>query len=211
MNKVYLVIGIFLLSIACNSPVAKKKEKADLGKLISFMEGSFSSEEQAQADTNYLHITLDMQQIWKDNTEGAWLYVEQTAAWTPGKPYRQRIYHLEQLSDSTFSSSIYKMPRQEIFVGGYLNPEVFVALSPDSLTILEGCALLLTYKNGVFAGRTVEDACKNAWGEANYATSEVNISRDTLNSWDRGWNDKKEQVWGAEKGGYKFVRVETIK
>jgi hypothetical protein len=25
-------------------------------------------------------------------------------------------------------------------------------------------------------------------------------------SWDRGYNDEGEQVWGAEKGGYRFVK-----
>jgi hypothetical protein len=27
-----------------------------------------------------------------------------------------------------------------------------------------------------------------------------------LLSWDQGFNDKKEQVWGATKGGYAFIK-----
>ncbi len=59
------------------------------------MEGSFSSEKQAAVDTRFLHITMDMMQIWNDRTDGAWLDVEQTIVWTPGKPYRQSIYNVE--------------------------------------------------------------------------------------------------------------------
>lgn len=211
MSKVYLMLGILVFTVGCCSSVEEKKKKADLQKLISFMEGSFSSEEQAKADTNYLHITLDMRRIWKTNDDGAWLYVEQTAAWTPGKPYRQRIYHLEQMNDSTFISSIYKMPTPEKYIGGHLMPEIFDALDSDSLSILEGCALALTFRNGVFSGSTKDGACKNSWGEATYATSEVSISPEIMNSWDRGWNDDKEQVWGAEYGGYAFVRINEVK
>lgn len=29
-------------------------------------------------------------------------------------------------------------------------------------------------------------------------------------SWDRGWNDAGEQVWGAEKGGYHFEREPVV-
>jgi hypothetical protein len=27
-------------------------------------------------------------------------------------------------------------------------------------------------------------------------------------SWDQGWNDQGVQVWGAEKGGYEFLRAQ---
>ena len=42
---------------------------------------------------------------------------------------------------------------------------------------------------------------------AAYATSEVTITENELISWDRGYNDKDEQVWGAEKGGYHFLKI----
>ena len=29
---------------------------------------------------------------------------------------------------------------------------------------------------------------------------------DGMTSWDRGWNDAGEQVWGAEDAGYVFLR-----
>jgi hypothetical protein len=41
---------------------------------------------------------------------------------------------------------------------------------------------------------------------ASYATSEVVIYSDKLISWDRGWNDEGKQVWGAQKGGYVFLK-----
>lgn len=59
----------------------------------------------------------------------------------------------------------------------------------------------------MFVGQTKEGACTNKWGEASYATSEVKITKKSLLSWDRGWNDEKEQVWGAVKGGYLFEKI----
>jgi CpeT protein len=34
----------------------------------------------------------------------------------------------------------------------------------------------------------------------------VEIFADRLASWDRGWNKEDKQVWGAEKGGYVFIK-----
>lgn len=206
MKFLQLAMAILISLSAFQVQAQAPKETADLNKLVSYMEGTYSSLAQSEADTNYLHITLDMKQIWPENKDGAWLYVEQTAAWTPGKPYRQRVYHLQQIDDTTFTSSIMSMPNPKKYIRGHLNTEIFNQMTSDSLTALEGCALTLIYNDGVFAGRTKEGACKNSWGEASYATSIVEISPDVLYSWDQGWNDEKEQVWGATLGGYQFVK-----
>lgn len=202
-----MIMAFAITLVSCDCPVKSEEKKADLDLLVSFMEGAFSSEEQAQSDSAYFHITLDMKQIWNDRTDGAWLYVEQTAASTPGQPYRQRIYHLEQQTDTTFSSTICTFDNPKDYIGGHMTPEIFDGLTPDSIAVLEGCTLYLIYNDSTFAGQTIEGACKNSWGEATYATSEVTMTPDLLISWDRGWNNEKEHVWGAEKGGYRFKKI----
>jgi hypothetical protein len=57
------------------------------------MTGSFSSQEQAAADTSRYDIRLEMAPIWTDHPNGKWFYVEQAVAWSLEKPYRQRVYH----------------------------------------------------------------------------------------------------------------------
>ncbi len=39
-----------------------------------------------------------------------------------------------------------------------------------------------------------------------YTTSEVVLSSDRMVSWDRGWDAEGKQAWGAEKGGYVFIK-----
>lgn len=198
----FLAIFVITLTSCC-----EQKTPITTDALASYMEGSFSSEKQSKLDTTYFHITLDMKKVPLKNTEGIWLYVEQTAASTPNKPYRQRFYHLEKVNDSVFTSSIYTMEEPKKYIGGHNDISMFKDFSVESLTQLEGCALELTFRNGVFEGETKEGACKNSWGKATYATSEVRIEKDKMISWDRGWNNAKEQVWGAKKGGYVFDKL----
>ena len=40
-----------------------------------------------------------MAQIWPDSQGAIWLYVEQAVATSLDKPYRQRVYKLEQQGD----------------------------------------------------------------------------------------------------------------
>jgi CpeT protein len=48
--------------------------------------------------------------------------------------------------------------------------------------------------------------CPSNLRGATYATSEVVVQHDKMISWDRGFDSRDKQVWGAEKGGYIFMK-----
>ncbi len=188
-----------------------QNDKPSLDLLKRYMVGSYSSTAQHARDTSYLDIELEMARIWLKETDGIWLYVEQAAANKKDKPYRQRIYHLTQRDDSTFVSSVCDLDSMHLFTGAYKDIARFAGLKPKDAKPLPGCALVLHWRKGHFIGSTDGKACKNAWGKASYATSEVDIVPDGLVSWDRGFDGTDAQVWGAEKGGYEFVKRKPVR
>ncbi len=181
--------------------------QSDLETLASWLEGSFNSEEQAEADSDYFNITLEMKPIWESRNDGKWFYVEQAIAIKRDKPYRQRVYHLTQ-NGKIIISEIYTLPNPLRFAGEWKKENPLATLTPDSLTIREGCAMFMERKDSkTFAGSTNGKDCKSNLRGASYATSEATISEDKLVSWDRGFNTKDEHIWGAEKGGYIFIKT----
>lgn len=180
--------------------------KPSLELLKNHLIGSYSSAAQAKEDTSYYNIELEMSRIWLREQDGIWLYVEQAMASRKDKPYRQRIYHLTQRDDSTFISTVCTLDSMHLFVGAYTDVARFNGLKPSDARPLPGCALVLHWRNGHFVGSTNGRECINAWGKAAYATSEVDIAPGMLISWDRGYDAQDTQVWGAEKGGYRFVK-----
>ncbi len=186
---------------------AQREDKASLDLLARYMLGSFSSADQAKADTNYFNIELEMARIWRARTDGVWIYVEQARADAKHKPYRQRVYRLQQVDDSTFTSTVYSLDSAEWYVGGYKVTKLLDRTAPEKLVLLEGCALTLHHRNDAFVGATDQRAYRNSWGKAAFATSEVTVKNDRLISWDRGYNEQGEQVWGATRGGYIFMKT----
>ena len=175
--------------------------------LVDYMTGSFSSKEQAENDTNYFNIELEMVQIWKDRTDGPWIYVEQAVADSKENPYRQRVYQLKNRPDLRIESIVYTLPDPLKFAGDYKKEFPLLRITPDSLTLREGCEVVLYMTdNGYFEGGTVDKNCRSDLRGASYATSEVIIYNDKLISWDRGFNEDGEQVWGATEGGYIFKK-----
>lgn len=182
-------------------------------RLIAFMAGAFSSEQQSLDDRAFFDIRLHMTPIWQgrnpDAPRTAWLYVEQAMSTALDKPYRQRIYRVTQIDPATFRSEVFELPGDPLrFAGAHANPRAFDALQPQQLSARVGCELLLQAQpDGSFQGATNGRDCPSTLRGASYATSEARITPEGLVTWDRGYNDAGSQVWGAVKGGYIFKRV----
>ncbi|MGB0522727.1 MAG: chromophore lyase CpcT/CpeT [Flammeovirgaceae bacterium] len=204
MKRFFITI-LILSSYFCLQ--AQSASKASLKKLANYMIGSYNSAAQAAQDTAYFDISLEMCRIWKKEKGSIWLYVEQAVSANKDKPYRQRVYQLQQVDATTLSSTIYSVPDATQAIGAYKEKKPLAYWKPADLTLLKGCTIYLKYQGKKFIGETKEGACTNSWGKAAYATSEVIIDKNQLMSWDRGWNTDKEQVWGAVKGGYVFDKV----
>jgi len=185
---------------------AQRRERVAM--LGEYLTGSFSSEAQSKADAEYFDIRLHIVPIWPARSDGPWLYVEQARADVLEQPYRQRVYRLSARADGTLASDVYEMPEPLRFAGAFKDVSRLEGLSPEQLQLKEGCAVVLRPDPAtlVFAGGTVGNGCGSTLRGAAYATSEVTLSRETLLSWDRGFNAAGEQVWGAKKGGYVFVK-----
>ena len=190
---------------ACSSTGLRGDD--ELRELASRMTGDFSSAAQAAADPDYYEITLRMARIWPERADGYWLYVEQAVAKAQEKPYRQRVYLVRRVEEDLFESRVFTLPEPERFVGAWKETGKFAALRPEDLAAREGCEILLRRQGDSFAGSTLGALCQSSLRGASYATSEVSIGETSLVSWDRGFDGKGEQVWGAVKGGYVFEKL----
>lgn len=187
---------------------------ADVQLLAEYLSGSFSSGAQSVEDPeNFLDIRLNTARIWADRDDvprGVWLYVEQAAATSLDRPYRQRVYHLSIYDDRTIESAIYVLPGDPIwYVGAHRDPSKLAALNPDDLVSRDGCSVFLRFDADevAFIGSTRGSECPSQLRGAAYATSEVIVTRDRLLSWDRGFDADGRQVWGSTEGAYRFDRI----
>ncbi|MBT8303098.1 MAG: chromophore lyase CpcT/CpeT [Bacteroidia bacterium] len=202
MKKIIPLLLVALSIFAC-----KKEPKInDLDSLFTMMQGSYNSEAQAEQDSAYYNISLHMYPIWED--KGNWLYVEQALNATQDKPYRQRLYEVKQLNDSTFASYIYTLANASDWVGKWKTPQAFDSLDVKDITLRKGCEVLLNKFDGKnFKGRTGEKTCESTLRGASFATSEVELTPERIISWDRGFDAEGNHVWGADKGGYIFDKL----
>lgn len=200
------LITVFLLLLNINAIAQQKFTKEDLEELKNRLEGTFDSHEQSQMDKSYFDIVLHMKEfdLKGKRPDGYWLYVEQAMAEKQDEPYRQRVYRVYREKDALVSK-VYELNEPLRFTGAWNDVSKLKKLTKDSLIEREGCAIYLNIDNeGNFYGSTPGKECTSSLKGAKYATSEVKIYPNLLISWDRGFDANDQQVWGAEKDGYKL-------
>lgn len=213
--RIVLALAVLSALSACASSPRATPAAADgpsVSTLRSMLTGSFSSAAQAAGDPDYRDIRLHMTPIWTDRIDGPWLYVEQAMASDAAHPYRQRIYRLSSLGDGLFQSEIFELtekPEDALrYAGAWKTPALLGELTPQTLHAKQGCEVVLKWFPGehAFKGSTLGANCVSAFRGAAYATSQITLTDGLLVSWDRGFDAAGKQTWGAEKGGYRFVR-----
>jgi hypothetical protein len=207
-----LLAGLLLLLAGCTPrPAPPDEVRFDQGliQLGEMMTGSFSSAAQAERDSAYHDIRLQMVRIWPHRSDGIWLYVEQAAADKLDQPYRQRVYRLTREDETTFRSRVYAFRGDPLrFAGAWKEDQPLRAYMTDSLELREGCDIWLArVRETRFEGATRGKGCESTLAGANYATSVVIITPERLISWDRGFRENGEQAWGAAEGGYVFDKL----
>ncbi|WP_282044256.1 chromophore lyase CpcT/CpeT [Winogradskyella flava] len=201
------MVTLLIISSCKNETKTDVDSDNELEELFTAMKGSFNSEVQSQVDSSYYNISLHMYPIWED--KGKFLYVEQALNQMQNKPYRQRIYEVTRTSDSTFSSAVYMLDADSLWIGKWKTPKAFDSISLKDIILKEGCEVVLKrVAPKHYIGKTGDNTCVSTMRGASYARSEVEILEDKVISWDRGFDANGEYVWGAEKGPYIFNKLD---
>lgn len=206
MKTLFLSVLLSVLIIGCNCSKSSvsQKDSSELKELVSIMQGQYSSEAHSKRDTSYFNISLRMVPIWKN--KGHFLYVEQAMFSKQEKPYRVRIYKITQNGDQ-FISQIHTLKDEKSWIGKWKTPEAFDALTENDIELKQGCEVVLKrVGKNKFSGKTGDKTCPSELRGASYATSIVTVTENEILSWDQGFDKNGKQVWGAENGGYEFVK-----
>ncbi|XP_008791037.2 chromophore lyase CRL, chloroplastic isoform X4 [Phoenix dactylifera] len=148
------------------------------------LSGEKFSREQARRDPdNYFNIRMLMCPATEMVDDSRVLYFEQAFWRTPQKPFRQRFYMVKPC------------PKEK---------KCDVEDIAEHLTTvhLSRCE---RGKRCLYEGSSPPGGFPNSWNGATYCTSELAIHKyGEVHTWDRGYDDEGNQVWGARGGPYEF-------
>ena len=177
-------------------------------RLYRWLTGRYDSSKQSTTDRSYYAINLTMCPVDALEYGARTLYVEQAMAGRA--PYRQRLYVVEAAADDRTQavSRVFEFNQPDAMIG-FCKGQTSKLPAGVVAEEKQGCHVTLTWNadSATFTGGTTGQGCASSLNDASYAASEVTLGADRLVSWDRGFDDKGKQVWGATKGGYVFDRL----
>jgi len=186
-------------------PMDNRPDETMILRAFDWLNGRFDSSEQARQNPAFFSIQLESCRVNAPEIGAHVLYVEQASMRSLGEPYRQRLYHVTGTETGEITSTIYSLNNPGSAIGLCARDGIADFRITD-VTERTGCTVFLTWTGDEFTGGTRGEECSSRLGGASYATSEVVLRADALESWDRGFDSNGLQVWGATEGAYIFVR-----
>jgi CpeT protein len=187
--RTFFLAAICFVSVAATAQ--QKLNKDDAKRLKDRMIGSYDSQEQAGADNSYQNIVLNVGEF------------DLRKKFDLKK--KKRVYQLYRQDEMTIVAKVYELPEPQRFAGAWNDAGMMKKLTKDSLIGREGCTIYF-HKNddGNYYGNTDGKGCESSLEGASYSSTELNVFPNMVILWERGYDSGDNQVWGADKAGYRL-------
>lgn len=138
------------------------------------------------------------------NPATIYLYQEQALTRSLEKPYRQRFLRIAPNSASqSIQSLTFELSSPETWAGLCRRSESERVIPSEELG-KPICSLFLRHTDEGYIGRTPVDGCPTDARGAVRITNLVILHEAGMDTWDRGFNQHGQQVWGATTEPYRF-------
>lgn len=175
---------------------------------------TYDSSAQSLYEPDYFDVTLkhcevDVTNVPDSESNSRFFLLEQAISTYIDRPYRVRLVKIkyDALSD-TYLSMNFEPENPGKYAG--------VCRSGKKMTLAYSnfespkCIVSMKKVGNDFIGGTPDGGCISTHNGASSFTSEVKITENSINSWDRGFDASGNQVWGARKGPYKFKEINEL-
>jgi CpeT protein len=203
-------LGLFGLALLAALPLRAQPAPAsrEIDELVAWLSGTFDSTEQADLDQDTQAVRMVTVAVPKSllSFGAPVLYREQAAVDRPDRPYLQRFMRVEQDPGGSILVRVFELKDPIAAAGKWREASDLGLFGKNDVRERDGCLVTLRPAGDRFEGGTSGKRCVSSLRGAAYATSEVRIWRDRLETWDRGYDADGKQVWGPLKGPSRFVK-----
>jgi len=185
--------------------------KNDLIEYGSRLNGKFSSAQQNAEEPYFDKVFYNA--INYKLADTLWIYMEQGT--DLAKPYRQRVYAITILNDTTLQTKYYALKDAKSFVINNQKDfrletfkERLNKITINDLIYMSGCDNTIHKgEDGNFYSKNESSNCGGSYNGATYTTSEFRLYKNMIVSWERGWKADGTQAWGSFRGFYYFRKI----
>ena len=177
--------------------------------LTTWIAGEFSNKKQAfDNPQQFAHIHVFFRPLPWDFFEGIGFYSEQVYDYDIWTPYRQGVHKFVQQENQVYVEN-YSLKDSIYYAGSGHNRSILETIKPDVIERRYNCSMVFTQKDDKFYGQVEGNKCLiHKRNTQTYLVSEVELTKDTFKSLDRGMDvNTHKQVWGSDHGPLCFDKI----
>jgi hypothetical protein len=187
-------------------PTDSTQQQHHLTRIVSHLVGVMDTSRQASLNPKQPNVRMTTCLIKVDDleTNHHFLYQEQAMANKLDQPYRQRFLEIFPSENSQqIIAKSYKPVNPDQFKGFCNHNEIERNFTTNQLGEYV-CQVILTPVISIYRGETPPEGCKANVRGAVRITNTIILHSQGMDTWDRGFDQEGNQVWGAENESYQF-------
>ncbi|ERT05719.1 hypothetical protein M595_4327 [Lyngbya aestuarii BL J] len=184
-------------------------------EVVSYLTGVMETSAQAQAVTGAPSVRMttcvvkvaDADEITQ-RSPAIFLYQEQAMTSNPQKPYRQRFLQISPSADGQkVESATFVPPNLRALVNFCSQPESERLVTIEDIGDYR-CSVFLQPAGSQYIGQTQPEGCPANYKGAVTITNRITLDAQSMETFDRGYDQKGNQIWGAEDQSYQYQRID---
>lgn len=177
-------------------------------EVAGWLGGTFDTKDQAAIDAEVPSLRLVIVAVPKSRLSfGApVLYREEAKPNRLERPVRQGFIRLEEDASGGIVVRFFELKDGAAAAGKWRTPADLALFGRNDIRERTACAITLSRKGDHYEGTSAGSGCAPSLLGANRASSEIRVWPDRLETWDRGFDGRGEQVWGPRKGPYRWTK-----
>ncbi len=207
MFEIYLpltLVAVFLNPLTTLVTQASSVE-THVNNVVSHLVGVMDTTTQAAKNPNKPSVrmtTCRVQVMEKPNA--VYLYQEQALTSKLDRPYRQRLLLIQSAQTAnTVESRSFKPTDAPSLIGLCDHAETRRQIPLQQLGE-SVCSVFLKPTERGYTGETPPKGCPANLNGAVTITNTIILHEEGMDTWDRGFDERGNQVWGAENEGYQY-------
>ena len=207
MRRLFLPLALL---VAARPGGAQLPAAAD--EVAGWLAGTFDTKDQAVADAEVPPLRLVVVAVPKSRLSfGApVLYREEAKPDRPDRPVRQGFLRVEEDASGGVVVRLFELKDGASAAGKWRTPVDLALFGRNDIREREACSVTLSRTGDHYEGMATGSGCAPSLLGASRASSELRLWSDRLETWDRGFDRKGEQVWGPRKGPYRWTKRSAL-
>lgn len=139
-----------------------------------------------------------------NTSDAIFLYQEQALAQSLDKPYRQRFLRLAPSANNRAIESQSLKPINSQSWIGFCNQPQEQRIVSISTIVDANCSVFLLPVEDIYVGKTQPGGCPTNFRGAVTITNTIILHSEGMDTWDRGFDEQGNQIWGAQNEAYQY-------